>query len=426
MARDSVRRRTSELRRTFHQYPEPSWCEFHTTGRIVDELEGIGVDEIHLGSDALDPEGRMGLPSADELETWHRRAADRGTREDVLDRAEGGLTGAVAVLERGDGPTVGLRVDIDALPITESTDPAHVPAAEGFRSENEGYMHACGHDAHTTIGLGVVEAVRESDFAGTLKVFFQPAEEVLGGGRQMARTRHVEDVDHFFAVHVGLNHPSGEVVAGADRPLSVRQLDARFTGESAHAGLSPNRGRNAMHAAAAATENLYGIPRHEDGLTRVNVGRIEGGTACNIVAESVEMELEVRGGTDDLRDYVGDHADRILRTAAEMHDCDVETEVVAEGPREDSDDALRAVVGEVAREIDGVDSVVPAAPFGASEDATYLMRAVKERGGTATFVVVGTDHPGSHHSPTFDVDESSVDVGIDVLAGAIGRLGGSD
>jgi aminobenzoyl-glutamate utilization protein A len=420
---ETLRARASELRRTLHRYPEPAWCEFYTTSRIVDELEGLGVDEIHVGRDVIDPDDRMGVPDDAEIERWYRQAKEAGAREDVLEKTEGGVTGAVAVLRQGDGPTVGLRVDIDALRREESTDDSHVPAAEGFRSENPGMMHACGHDAHTTMGLGVVEALQERDFEGTLKVFFQPAEEVIGGGKPMANSPLIDDVEFFLAVHVGLNHPTGEVVAGGDRALAVRQLDVEFTGESAHAGLSPNEGRNTMQAAGTAIQNLYGIPRHEEGLTRVNVGRLDAGSASNVIAERAEMEMEVRGGTNDLREYMTEKAERVLRAAAEMHDCELETSVFSESIRCDSDDGVVDVVADVANGTESVDSVLRRDNLDVGEDATYLMQAVKENGGEASFVVVGTDHPTGHHTARFDVDEATIDVGIEVLSESLRRLG---
>ncbi|MFB6123295.1 MAG: amidohydrolase [Haloferacaceae archaeon] len=419
----SLRARASELRRTLHRYPEPSWCEFYTTSRIVDELEALGVDEIHVGSEVIDADDRMGVPDESELERWHEKAREAGAREDVLEKTAGGLTGAVAVLRQGDGPTVGLRVDIDALRREESTDERHLPAAKGFRSGNPGVMHACGHDAHTTMGLGVVEALRESDFEGTLKVFFQPAEEVLGGGKPMANSGLVDDVEFLLAVHVGLNHPTGEVVAGGDRALAVRQLNVAFTGESAHAGLAPNEGRNAMQAAGTAIQNLYGVPRHEAGLTRVNVGRLDAGSAPNVVADEAEMEMEVRGGTNDLLEYMGEEADRVLRAAAEMHDCELDVSLFSEAPRCDSDDGVVDVVEDVAGGSEAVESVVRRANLNVSEDATYLMQAVEDNGGEASYVVVGTDHPTGHHTARFDVDEETIDVGIDVLSESLRRLG---
>ncbi|WP_255194364.1 amidohydrolase [Natronobeatus ordinarius] len=411
------------LRRDLHRKPEPAWREFYTTARIVEELVALDVDDLYVGRDAIAGEHRMGVPETAELEAWYERARAAGADEAVLENLEGGYTGAVAVLEQGDGPTVGLRVDIDGLPREESDDPEHVPAAEGFRSEHEGAMHACGHDAHATIGIGVLDAVRESDFTGTLKVFFQPAEEVVGGGKSMAKSEHLADVDYLLAVHVGLDHPTGEVVAGIDGFLAVSHLEATFSGESAHAGARPEEGRNAIQALATAVGNLYAIPRHADGVTRVNAGIVEGGAAANIVAEEARLVAEVRGETTELMRYMDEKARRVLESAAEMHDCDVDIETGAEAPSAESDEGLVSIVADVAGETDGIESVLERDVLGGSEDATFLMREVQENGGLACYVGVGTDHPGGHHTATFDVDEESIRHGVDTLAGAIERIG---
>jgi aminobenzoyl-glutamate utilization protein A len=405
-----------ELRRDFHRYPEPSWCEFRTTTRLVEEIERIGVDEIYVGPEAIDPDERLGVPEAEELSRWFERAQSETDRTDVLEPIEGGNTGVVAVVKRGDGPTVALRVDTDALPITESSEADHVPAAEGFRSENEGTMHACGHDSHMTFGLGTLETVVESDFEGTFKVFFQPAEEVIGGGKPMAAGPHLDDVDLLVGVHVGLGHPTGEVVAGIDKPLAISQFDVTFEGESAHAGLAPNEGRNAVQALVTAAQNMYSIPRHEEGDTRVNLGKLRSENASNVVADRASADAEVRGETTELMEYMRDTSFSILESAADMHDCTVETEINGQAPRVDSDEELVDRVTGLAQEIDGVDSVLRHDDLGASEDVTYLMQAVKDTGGAATFVGIGTDHPGGHHTPTFDVDEDSLPIGVAVLS----------
>ncbi|QLG50417.1 amidohydrolase [Natrinema halophilum] len=413
------------LRRDLHRKPEPAWREFYTTARIVDELEsrlGDDLDGLYVGQDAIAGDHRMAVPVDVELTHWYEQARSAGVDEAVLEHLDGGYTGAVAVLERGDGPTVGLRVDIDGLPQAESTDPTHVPAAEGFRSEHEGAMHACGHDAHATIGVGVLERIAESDFTGTLKVFFQPAEEVVGGGKSMAESDHVRDVDALLAVHIGLDHPTGEVVAGIDGFLAVAHLEATFTGESAHAGGHPEQGRNAVQAMATGVQNLYGIPRHNDGKTRVNAGVVEGGSAANVIPDEARIVAEVRGETTELMEYVKRRAEQVLRSAAEMHDCEVDIETGAEAPSATSDGALVSVVADVAGSTPGVERVVERDELGGSEDATFLMRAVQQNGGTACYVGVGTDHPGGHHTATFDVDERSIGHGIDVLAGVVERL----
>ncbi|KTG10396.1 N-acyl-L-amino acid amidohydrolase [Haloprofundus marisrubri] len=424
MSDESARNRLRTLRRQFHRYPEPAWCEYYTTSRIVDEVERIGVDRLYIGTEAYASEHRMALPDSATLREWHDRAADAGARSDVLELTEDGHTGAIAVLEKGtDGPTVVLRVDIDALPQREANDSEHVPSVEGFRSTNDGVMHACGHDAHITTGLGVLEAVSRSDeFDGTFTLIFQPAEERAGGGKPMALSRHTDDVDYFLGLHVGLGHPTGSVVGGIVKPLAVTNFEARFRGESAHAGKNPSQGRNAMQAASTAVQNVYSIPRHVDGMTRINVGRIDGGTAPNIVAEEVRIEGEIRGETNEILQFLRAETERVVDTAAEMHSCDSEFEVTGEAPRADSDPEFSRTVADVAREHGAVTDVTETSEFGASEDATYLMKAVEEQGGTASYAIIGTDHPAPHHSSRFDVDERSLGIGVEVLSETVTAL----
>ncbi|ADJ16166.1 amidohydrolase [Halalkalicoccus jeotgali] len=411
-----------ELRRDLHRHPEPAWREFYTTCRIVEEIERIGVTDLYVGREAIDVEERLAVPDSAELVEWFNRAREAGAKEDVLERLDGGYTGCVAVVERGEGPTIGLRVDIDGLLREESRDDEHAPAAEGFRSENEGAMHACGHDAHATIGLGVLEAITESDFQGTLKVFFQPGEEMIAGGKAMAKSEHLADVEYLLALHIGLDHPTGEVVAGIDDFLAVSHLHAEFSGQPAHAGAEPDAGENAVQAMAAAIQNLYSIPRHHDGATRVNAGQVGGGTASNIVPESAYIEGEVRGQTTELMEYMRERADRVLEGAAAMHGCEVTVETRGEAPSARSDQQLVDVVSSVARTRPGVERVLERDALGGSEDATYLMQEVQKNGGYASYVGIGTDHPGGHHTATFDVDEESIAIGIDVISRSITEI----
>ncbi|PSP55971.1 amidohydrolase [Halobacteriales archaeon QS_1_67_19] len=419
MSEQVGRDRLVELRRDLHRHPEPAWREFYTTARIVEELERIGADRLHVGPDAVAADERMAVPDDEELARWYEQAREAGADEEVLQRLEGGHIGAVAVLEQGAGPTVGLRVDIDGLLREESTDGDHRPAAEGFRSEHEGAMHACGHDAHATIGVGVLGALKDSEFTGTLKVFFQPGEEMIAGGKAMAESGHLEDVDYLLAAHVGLDHPTGEIVAGIDGFLAVSHFRAEFEGVPAHAGGRPNEGENAVQAVGTAIQNLYAIPRHEDGATRVNAGKIGGGTATNIVPEAAFVEGEVRGETTELKEYMKTRAERALESAAEMHGCDLELTTNGEAPSAESDDELVDLVAATADRTDGVESVIERDELGGSEDATYLMRAVQRNSGRAAYVGIGTDHPGGHHTATFDVDEDSIPLGVGVLADVI-------
>ena len=409
------------FRRDLHSHPEPAWCEFYTTARIVEELRERPVD-VSFGSEIIGGQ-RRNVPSADELATWRERALEAGADADVIEEIGDGYTGAVATLDRGEGPTVGLRVDIDALPITESDDSGHAPAAAGFRSDNEGYMHACGHDAHATIGLGVLDRVIDSEFEGTLRVLFQPGEEQIVGAEPMVEAGLVDDVEYMLAAHVGLDHPTGEVIAGMSGFLAVSHFRADFDGEPAHAGGRPEEGSNTVQAMAAAIQNLYAIPRHSDGATRVNAGLVGGGTATNIIPEASFIEGEVRGETTELMEYMDGKVDTVVASAADMHDVGVETERLGRAPSAESDDQLIELVTEVATDTAGVTDVVDEDTLGGSEDATFMMQRVQDRGGLATYVGVGTDHPGGHHTETFDVDEPTLTIGVETLAGVIDRIG---
>ena len=412
--------RLVELRREFHRHPEPAWREFWTTARIATELESIGVTELHLGRDAL-ANDRLAVPDDDEFDSWMQQARDAGADPDVLEALAGGWTGAVAVLEQGEGPTVGVRVDIDGLPREESTDESHDPARKGFRSET-GAMHACGHDAHATIGLGVIEAIKQSDFSGTLKVFFQPAEETIGGGKPMAESGHLDDVEYLFAIHVGLDYPTGEIVAGIDDFLAVTQFYTTFEGEPGHAGARPEEGRNAVQAMATAVTNLYGIERHSDGPSRINAGRVGGGTATNIISDEAFVHGEARGATTEIRDHVFDRAQDVFEGAAVSHDCEFDVTVEGDAPSAESDAELVDVVQDAAQSHPDVERATRRGKIGGSEDATFLMQHVQDNGGLATYLAVGTDHPGGHHTSTFDVDEASLGLGVDVVCDAIERV----
>jgi aminobenzoyl-glutamate utilization protein A len=121
-------------------------------------------------------------------------------------------------------------------------------------------------------------------------------------------------------------------------------------------------------------------------------------------------------------EYMRERAERVVRGAAEMHGCEVDVETRGRAPSARSDPELADVVSQVAGGVDDVERVLERDELGGSEDATYLMQAVQENGGYAAYVGIGTDHPGGHHTATFDVDERSIGIGIDVISGAIEEI----
>ena len=120
--------------------------------------------------------------------------------------------------------------------------------------------------------------------------------------------------------------------------------------------------------------------------------------------------------------YMWNHAQRVIESAAEMHACEADIQMLGEAPSAESDQALVDIVGEVAGRTAGVDDVLERDSLGGSEDATFLMQHVQNQGGLAAYVGVGTDHPGGHHTPTFDVEERDIAVAIDVLSASIREI----
>lgn len=409
-----------DIRRDLHAHPEVGWTEFRTTALAAEALDSWGFT-LHLGADALARDARLGVPPGDDINAAVTRARSEDAPGEYLDAMDG-VTGLVAVKGFGDGPVVGVRVDMDALERTEASDPDHRPAHDGFASVHPGEMHACGHDGHTAIGLGIAREITGAEFDGTLKLFFQPAEEGGRGGLPMSKTRHLRDVDYFLALHLGLGLETGTVVAGFERPLSNAKLDVRFEGEPAHAGNAPQSGRNALHAATTAIQNLYGIPRNAAGTTRINVGQVSSPNPQNIIAEAASLRVEVRGATADLNEYMLERANRILTAAADMHGVDVRASLYGKTTSFTADDELVDRVADAAAGISGVDEVIDRRDLDVSEDASYLIERVQRQGGVATYVGIGASNVAGHHTATFDFDETALDIGVDVMTATIQAL----
>lgn len=408
-----------EIRRDLHAHAEAGWKEFRTTALLAAELEELGYD-LRLGSDTVNPDERMGVPPENEVAAARKRALEAGAPAEYIDRM-GDITGIVAIQKFGDGPTIGVRTDIDALERQEAMDDDHRPAREGFASVHPGEMHACGHDAHAAIGLGVAREFADGGFDGTLKLFFQAAEEGGRGGKPMAESGHLDDVDQLLAVHVGLDEPIGTVVSSYDAPLANAKLDVTFEGAPAHAGGEPNAGRNALQAATAAIGNLYGIARHGDGRTRINVGKVDADNAQNVICEEATMRVEVRGGTHDLNEYMLGRAREVIDGAATMHGVDYETGLYGKTTTFENDNAVIETI-EAAANATGAVNQIKRKEFGGSEDASYLIRRVQQQGGTATYFGIGASNPAGHHTAYFDIDETAIDIAVDVIGTAVRQL----
>jgi len=392
-------------RRDFHRFAEAGWTEFRTASRIARRLKKLGYD-VSTGRSVCCDEARMGLPSPEDLETHWQRAHTEDGDPEFLESMRGGFTGVVGRLRNGVGPTLGLRFDIDALGVSESAESSHRPVSEGFASIHPGVMHACGHDGHAAIGLGLARLFSEmrNMISGTLVLVFQPAEEGVRGARSMVEAGVLDDVDLMIVYLLMSGAATGEIIPGMGGYAATRKLDVEILGAPAHAGGSPEAGRNALLAAATAVLNLHALPRHRDGFTRINVGQIHAGTGRNVIPDRARLVAEVRGETSALCDSMYERAIRVIEAAATMHGCDSTVRPMgAAGTAESSPELVSRVVS-IAESL-GESVLEPLTKIGGSEDFTEMMLRIQQQGGQAVNIGIGADRSGIRQG---DADRSAI------------------
>ncbi|HDX9148643.1 TPA: M20 family metallo-hydrolase [Klebsiella michiganensis] len=409
----------TEWRRDFHLHAESGWLEFRTASKVAEVLDGLGY-QLALGRDIIDADSRMGLPDEETLAQAFQRARAQGAPERWLPAFEGGFAGVVATLDTGrPGPTLAFRVDMDALDLNEQHDDSHRPHRDRFASCNDGMMHACGHDGHTAIGLGLAHVLKEyaAQLNGTMVLIFQPAEEGTRGARAMVAAGVLDEVDYFTAIHIGTGVPAGTVVCGGDNFMATTKFDVQFSGVAAHAGGKPEDGRNALLAAAQAALALHSIAPHSAGASRVNVGVMQAGTGRNVVPSSALLKVETRGETDAINQYVFERAKQAIAGAAIMYETSYQLQLMgaatSSAPSPAWVDYLRQQTAQVPGVKQAVDRI--AAPAG-SEDATLMMARVQERGGLASYMIFGTELSAGHHNEKFDFDENVMTLAVETLA----------
>jgi len=414
----------TNIRRDLHRYPETGWLEMRTSAIIAKHLTELGY-EVFTGRDVCLEGARMGVPPKKTTDAHLERVLTQGTPLEYLtDDMREGFTGVIGVLRCGEGPTLAMRFDIDALGMIECADDTHRPTREGFASRNPGMMHACGHDAHAAIGLGVAKALMamREHLHGTLKLIFQPGEEGARGAKAIVAKGHLDDVDFFVGSHVAPTQDldDGDVTPGTYGSLATTKYDVTFTGLAAHAGGYPERGRSALLAAASAVLALHAIPRHSAGQSRVNVGTMHAGTGRNVIADKATLEIEVRGETTEINRFMADSARSACMGAAAMFGCECQITTMGEAEGQQSDLALLdRIAGIVERDLPDltVSSVRNAQNWG-SEDISVMMNRVQERGGQATYMRIMTPMASAQHTVRFDFDEMVLPRGVEVFAAA--------
>lgn len=358
------------LRRHFHQYPEASLKEVETIKRIKEELEKLAIPYEAVGE-----------------------------------------TGALATItgKKGTGKTILLRADIDALELEDAT-------GKNYQSKNPGLNHACGHDGHAAALLGAAKVLKnhEEDFSGSIKLAFQPAEEIGAGACQFVEGGFVENVDQVFGIHLDSSIPVGKLVAtkGATN-ASCDIFKIEVEGLSSHVA-QPNVGRDAVLAAASIVVELQKIAAREvsplDPVV-VGIGVLDAGTRYNIVANHARIEGTVRAFSHETRAFVLKRVEEISEQVAEAHRTKIASFHIhdAAGPLI-NDDTATELAQEVAAEIVGRDNVVTdhIKSLGADDFADFLLKAPGVYGRVGTRNLDNLDTQYGHHHEKFDIDEAGL------------------
>lgn len=370
-------------RRTIHRHPELAFEEHRTAAYVEEVLDDLGVP--------------------------HRRVVG---------------TGVVAVLAGRGSRCVAVRADMDALPIEEA------PGREGYRSEIPGVSHACGHDGHVAVGLGLAELLSDvHDLPGTVALYFQPAEEGPGGAAPMVEAGVLEDPapSAILALHVAASQPSGVV---AVRPGAVNAandtVEITVEGRGGHAA-HPDEAVDAIAVAAQIVTAVQHIVSREIDPVRpavVTFGEIHGGDRENVVASRVRLRGTVRTLQSEVRTHIRKRLTEIADGVARAHRASATVDVEPGYPAGYNDPALVDLVAESAREVlGGARVVTPDEPSLGSED----FFAFGATGLPVCMFRLGVADPGAgigapHHSPGFDLDESALPAGVAVLGEAVRRL----
>lgn len=427
---ESIHPTVVAFRRDIHKYPEGPLAEYRTASMVIKHLQALGY-EVFYGDDANNLEAIKNiLPPEEKAAVDFQRALDTGADPELLERMKYNKTGVVGVLRCGEGPVVGIRCDMDAVFVDEWDDEDHIPVKEGFRSVNEGLNHACGHDAHTAIGIGIAEVMaklkEEGKLKGTLKLLFEPAEEIFAGARSMIGSGIADDLTHLFAVHMAVSTKrTGQVAASViDFPI-IKKYDVKFIGQNAHADYAPEQGKNALLAACTATVGLNAITRHSGGNTRINVGLIRSGSTDNLnaIPGEAEIVLELLAFDQEVFDFLYESSLNVINGAASMYGCKASIDINKSAAPVESvkcDPEAADIIRRAVDKVPEVDEFIPAGSLrGAGEDASLFIRKAQENGGIGTYIMFGSDLSNEAHTPFYDVDERTLNIAVKTMANAI-------
>ena len=375
---------TQSMRRDFHIHPELGFHEVRTGGIVAKELEALGL-EVTKGI---------------------------------------GKTGVVALMEGAKpGPTLLIRFDMDALPITEET-------GAKYASQNQGVMHACGHDGHTAIGLTVAKILQahRDQLNGTIKFCFQPSEEgfngeEIGGNEMMIRDGVLDSpkVEKTLALHVWNEKPigwvgvvKGPVMAGAEL------FTVKLTGKGGH-GAIPNLTIDPIVAASQVISALQSITSRNVAPLQaavVSVTTVHSGTAFNVIPQQAELTGTIRTFDLEVRKKVLERFNQIVHGVGEAMGCKVEIDLQRVTPAVVNDNEIAGKVQETARQLLPESNIDTTAMTMGAEDMAFMQEKVP-----GCYFFIGSNNTEkhldyAHHHPKFDFDEEALVRGAALMAAA--------
>ena len=367
-------------RRDFHQYPELSFQEYRTAEKISKHLESFGID--------------------------HRTGV--------------GKTGVVGEIVFGDGPTIALRADMDALPIQEVGDLK-------YKSKNEGVMHACGHDGHMAILLGAANALSKNQKLkkGKVRFIFQPAEEGAGGARYMIKDGCLDQVDEIYGIHLWNYQPVGEIgVKNGPIMAAADMFDIIIKGKGGH-GATPQGTVDAIVVASNLITMLQTIvSRNTNPLdnTVVTIGKINGGQNFNVIANEVRLTGTTRAYTENNRNMIKKRMQDIIDGVSKSFEAEIVLKYKDGYPPTINHENPTELVLEASSMVVGKGAGYPYLSMG-GEDFSYYLQKVP---GCFFFVGSAPDKNNilstPHHCSHFDIDERSLLIGASVYVNLIENI----
>ena len=370
-----------DLRREFHRQPELGFQEFKTAEIILKELSAYQDYQVQSGLAG---------------------------------------TGISAYIE-GDSPgkTILLRFDMDALPITENT-------GVDYASENPGLMHACGHDGHMAIGLGVARilAERKKELKGQVKILFQPAEEGLGGALKMIEAGVLENPrpDLVLGMHLWNEKPIGWLGISDGPVMSASEtFIIEVVGRGGHGGM-PHKSRDPITTSAAILQSLQTLVSRETpplDSAVISVASIHGGETHNVIPEIVRIEGTIRTFSLERREAILSRFHEMVEGIAGAYQCTARIEIIDVSPPVVNDPQVAESLRNVARKLYPDHEIDANYQTMASEDMAFFMQDYP-----ACYIFIGSANPemgltAKHHQPDFNIDEASLKTGTALILGAV-------